>query len=166
MRDRSLTKIGSLDSTSVRVSPAWRPKFRSNHLICHIDVSAFLAVMFALLYLFMAPSFFPDSQTQKSVDLAKVGNPSLMRGADREDALIVAVERDGKVFLGIDLLTADSLPARIRKGISNGVESRVYIKADARAKYGAVKEVLDAVRASGVENIAFLTDQRKSQDAP
>jgi biopolymer transport protein TolR len=161
IRGRSMPMIGSLESTTVNVSPRWRSKFRSNHLICHIDVSAFLAVMFALVFLFMSPIQLYIDMPRGTVDAAKVRNPRLMRAALKEDALIVAVQRDGRVFMGVDALSAQDLPSRIHEGIKRGAENRVYIRADARAKYGAVKEVLDQVHASGVENIAFLTDQRR-----
>jgi len=39
----------------------------------------------------------------------------------------------------------------------------VYIKADARAKYGAVVEVVDNVRSAGVDELGLLTEQRNKQ---
>jgi biopolymer transport protein ExbD len=39
------------------------------------------------------------------------------------------------------------------------VERKVYIRADGRAWYGTVKEVLDGVRAAGVEKVGFLLEQ-------
>jgi biopolymer transport protein ExbD len=158
--DRSTTMIGSLESTTVNVSPRRRSKFRSNYLICHIDVSAFLAIMIALLYLLMTPSFFPDRHQHVSVDLAKVGHPGLMRAADKEDALDIGVLRDGKVFFRTDLVRPEDLPARIHDAVAHGAENKVYIRADAHTKFALVESVLDAVRASGVENVAFITEQR------
>jgi len=43
---------------------------------------------------------------------------------------------------------------------------KVYIRADKRARYGAVIEVLDRVRSAGIENIAFLVDEQKSLSPP
>jgi biopolymer transport protein ExbD len=70
--------------------------------------------------------------------------------------------RDGKVFFGSDQVTADQLSIHIRGALKPGVESKVYIRTDARAKYGTVKESRDGVRDAGVENIAFLADQGRS----
>ncbi len=86
-----------------------------------------------------------------------------MRGANREGALVVGVLRDGKVFFRTEQVTTAELPGKIRDGISQGAERKIYIKADIRGRYATVKEVLDAVRASGVENVAFLTEQRRPQ---
>ena len=70
--------------------------------------------------------------------------------------------RSGDVFFGNEKLTPDQLPGKIREGLRQGAERKVYIKADARAKYGKVAQVLDGVRAARIYNIAFLVDQRKS----
>ena len=69
-----------------------------------------------------------------SVDLAKVSSPTEMRGADREDALVVAITRDGQVWFATDRITAENLPAAIRERVLRGAERRVYIKADMRAR--------------------------------
>ena len=89
-----------------------------------------------------------------------------MRAANREDALLVAVERNGRIWLDTDQITPEQLPAKIRERLSRGAERRVYIKADARSKYGLVVEVLRSVRSAGIENIAFLVDDRKPSSPP
>jgi biopolymer transport protein TolR len=55
----------------------------------------------------------------------------------------------------------DQLAGKIRGGISQGSEKKVYIRADARAKYGWVAEVVDNVRSTEVEKISFLADERR-----
>ena len=89
-----------------------------------------------------------------------------MQRADREDSLLVVVTKNGDVFFGTEKLTSDQLPGKIREGLRQGAERKVYIKADGRAKYGKVAEVLDGVRAARITNIAFLVDQRKSPLMP
>ena len=95
-----------------------------------------------------------------SADLPKVGHPILMRRANREDALKITILRDGKIYFGTERIAAADLPAKIQDGLSRGSERKVYIIAEARARYGAVLEVLDGVGSAGVENIAFLVNQR------
>ncbi|PYX69433.1 MAG: hypothetical protein DMG72_20870 [Acidobacteria bacterium] len=84
-----------------------------------------------------------------------------MRGANREDVLVVAIFRDGKVFFGRDLIMPDQLPFEIREAVSRGAERKVYIRAEARVRYGTVLQVLDGVRSAGVENVGFLVEQRR-----
>jgi biopolymer transport protein TolR len=104
----------------------------------NINVTPMVDVMLVLLIIFMVIT--PMLQKGVSVDLAKVNSPEAMPDADKEDALIVAVMRDGKVFFGNDQ----------------------------RAKYGSVVEIVDNVRSAGVDQLGLLTDQRKStqQQAP
>jgi biopolymer transport protein TolR len=98
-----------------------------------------------------------------STDLAKVDHPVSMPSADREDAMTVVVTRDGRLFFRSDQITSDMLPEKIANHLKDpSVERKVYIKADARARWGAVKLALDGVRAAGILRIAILTDQRRS----
>jgi biopolymer transport protein ExbD/biopolymer transport protein TolR len=125
-----------------------------------INVTPMVDVMLVLLIIFMVVT--PMLQHGVSVDLAKVNNPEPMADADKEDALLVAVMRDGTVYFGQDKLPADQLTAKVKDRLVNRVDKRVYVKADARAKFGAVVEVVDNVRAAGVDQLGLLTDQRKT----
>ena len=104
----------------------------------------------------------PMLQKGVSVDLAKVNNPTPMADADKEDALIVAVMRDGKVFFGSDQIAPDQLTAKVKDRLASRTDKRVFVRADARAKYGSVVEVVDNVRSAGVDDLGLLTEQRKS----
>ena len=83
-----------------------------------------------------------------------------MAQADRKDAILIEVQRDGRVFFRADPVSPDDLPADIREWASRGSEKKVYIRADHAARYQAVKEVLDATRDAGVENVVFIVDSR------
>jgi len=123
-------------------------------------MTPFLSVQLVLLFMFIVANYQPDLPLN-GVDVPKVAHPVPMRRANREDAMVVAVQRDGRVWLGNDRMSPDQLPTRIRQAVSHGAERKIYIRADARAKYGAIAEVLDSVRIAGIENIAFLMDERK-----
>ena len=125
-----------------------------------INVTPMADVMLVLLIIFMVVT--PMLQKGVSVDLAKTDNPKRMEDADKEDALLVAVMRDGKTFLGTEQVrdTAE-LTSLIKDKLANRVDKRVYLRADARAKYGKVVEVVDNVRAAGVDQLGLLTEQRK-----
>ncbi len=130
----------------------------------NINVTPMVDVMLVLLIIFMVIT--PMLQKGVSVDLAKVNNPERMPDADKEDALLVAIMRDGKVFFGNDKIDVDQLTSKVKDRIANRVDKRVYIRADARAKFGSVVEVVDNVRAAGVDQLGLLTEQRKMTGAP
>jgi biopolymer transport protein TolR len=130
-----------------------------------INVTPMVDVMLVLLIIFMVIT--PMLQKGVSVDLAKVNNPEQMPDADKEDAIVVAVTRDGKVFLGNDRVSnPDDLTTRVRDRLANRVNKRVFVRSDARAKYKSVVDVVDNVRSAGVDQLGLLTDQKQPNANP
>jgi len=126
----------------------------------NINVTPMVDVMLVLLIIFMVIT--PMLQKGQSVELAKTDNPQQMPDADKEDALLVAVMRDGTIYFGQDKITADQLTEKVKDKLANRTDKRVFVKADARTKYGNVVEVVDNVRSAGVDQLGLLTEQRKS----
>jgi biopolymer transport protein ExbD/biopolymer transport protein TolR len=125
----------------------------------NINVTPMVDVMLVLLIIFMVIT--PMLQKGQSVELVKTDNPVQMPDADKEDAVLVAVMRDGSIFLGQDKVTADQLSEKVKDKLENKADKEVFVKADARAKYGNVVEVVDNVRSAGVDQLGLLTEQRK-----
>jgi biopolymer transport protein ExbD/biopolymer transport protein TolR len=125
----------------------------------NINVTPMVDVMLVLLIIFMVIT--PMLQKSRLVELAKTNNPIQMPDADKEDALIVAVQRDGKVFFDTTQVNPEELTQKIRDRIANRVDKRVYVKADARAHYKSVVEVVDNVRSAGVSELGLLTEQKR-----
>jgi biopolymer transport protein TolR len=125
-----------------------------------INVTPMVDVMLVLLIIFMVVT--PMLQHGRQVDMAQVNNPSPMPDADKEDALLVAVTRDNKVFFGTDPIQPADLTQKIKDRLANKTDKRVFIKADARAKFGWVVEVVDDVRAAGVDQLGLLTEQKRT----
>jgi biopolymer transport protein ExbD len=86
----------------------------------------------------------------------------LVWGANRNDAMIGMVARDGNVYFRSETLSPQELTPRIRQCLRTGSERRVYLRADARVRYEAVKPVLEAIQSAGVEDISVLTDESKA----
>jgi len=124
-----------------------------------INVTPMVDVMLVLLIIFMVIT--PMLQHGHQVELAKTNNPEQMPDADKEDAILIAVTRDNKVFLNNDLIGADQLSDKVRDRLANKADKRVYVKADARAKYKNVVDVVDNVRSAGVDQLGLLTEQRQ-----
>jgi biopolymer transport protein ExbD/biopolymer transport protein TolR len=118
-------------------------------------------VMLVLLIIFMVIT--PMLQKGVTVKLAQANNPVQMPDADKEDALIVAVMNDGTVFFDTQKITPAELTQKVRDRIANRTDKHVYVKADARAKYKAVVDVVDDVRSAGVDQLGLLTEQRKGK---
>ena len=130
----------------------------------NINVTPMVDVMLVLLIIFMVIT--PMLQHGMAVDLAKTNNPSNMPDADKEDALLVAVTRENQVYFGKEKIAASELGPKVRDKLQNRTDKRVFIKADARAKYGTVVDVVDNVRSAGVDQLGLLTEQRQHTDPP
>jgi biopolymer transport protein ExbD len=130
-----------------------------------IDVGALASILVVLALVLLVVGWMPPTHHAYSVDLAYVGHPALMPGAKRDDAMIITVTRNGLVSFGGDHVAPADLPAKIQDRLRDrGVERKVYIRVDLRAKWGAVKLVLDGVRSAGILRVAFLVDQRRSSN--
>jgi biopolymer transport protein ExbD/biopolymer transport protein TolR len=128
-----------------------------NAVVADINVTPMVDIMLVLLIIFMVIT--PMLQKGVSVDMAKATNPREMREADQDDAVVVAVSRDGKIYLGSDQLVVERLAERIQDLLAAKVDKTVYVKSDRRAKYGGVVDVVDTVRSAGVDTLGLLTDK-------
>jgi biopolymer transport protein ExbD/biopolymer transport protein TolR len=125
----------------------------------NINVTPMVDVMLVLLIIFMVIT--PMLQNKVAVDMAKVDNPIAMPDADKEDAIVVAVTRDGGVFLGQDKIAVTELGARVQEKLADKPGKTIYVRADARAQFRAVEDAIDAVRTAGVDDVGLLTQKRE-----
>jgi biopolymer transport protein ExbD/biopolymer transport protein TolR len=114
-------------------------------------------IMLVLLIIFMVVT--PMLQKGMTVEMAKVNNPEDMPNADKDDAVIVAVTRDGGIFLGTTRTDLSGIASLVSDQISGRMDKTVFIRSDSRAKYGDVVKLVDEVRAAGVDNVGLLTDK-------
>ena len=121
-------------------------------------------IMLVLLIIFMVVT--PMLQKGKQVDLASVNNTHEMQAADKDDAIIVAITRDGKIFLGTTATTKDDLANQIKDRVSNRLDKTVFVKSDARAKYGDVVAAVDEIRSAGVDQLGLLTEKNHAANEP
>ncbi|MGC2419497.1 MAG: biopolymer transporter ExbD [Candidatus Acidiferrales bacterium] len=120
-------------------------------------------IMLVLLIIFMVIT--PMLHKGIPVNMAAAHNVDPMQPADRDDAVIVAVTRDGKTYLGNNQVSSNEITDQVKDLISNRLDKTVYVRSDARAKYGDVVRAVDAVRAAGVENLGLLTDRLAASKA-
>jgi biopolymer transport protein TolR len=142
-------------------------KRRAANVTSDINVTPMVDVMLVLLIIFMVIT--PMLQKGKDVDMARVDNPVPMPDADKDDALLVAVTKDGTVYFGSDKMpNPAAITEKVKDKLSSAkaTDKRVYIKADLRAKYGDVVTVVDNVRSAGVDQVGLMTEQRKATATP
>jgi biopolymer transport protein ExbD/biopolymer transport protein TolR len=129
----------------------------------NINVTPMVDVMLVLLIIFMVIT--PMLNNKVNVDLPVASAAIIMENANKEDAITVAITRDGKTFLGADqVANLDELGPKISAKLENKTDKEVYLRADVRAKYGKVMEVIDDIRTAGVSELGMLTEKRDSED--
>jgi len=127
-----------------------------------INVTPMADVMLVLLIIFMVVT--PMLQKGVSVELAKTKNPVDMKEADRDDAVLVAITRDGKFYLGQNKVNDPvELAAKVNDLLATRLDKTVFVKSDLRAKYGDVVSVVDNIRNAGVDKVGLLTERLDDQ---
>jgi len=134
--------------------------------VADINVTPMVDVMLVLLIIFMVIT--PMLTHGVSVDLVKTKNPVTMQAADKEDAILISITRNGGVFLspGNLKIMPDELPEKVRDLLTNRVDKTVYIKADARARYETVEDVVDNLRAGGASELGLITEEPHENRKP
>ena len=132
-------------------------KMKAPNVVADINVTPMVDVMLVLLIIFIVIT--PMLSKGISVDMAKAKNPVAMQAADKEDAVLIAVGRDGKTYLGTTQMSPDALPGKVKDLLTNKLDKTVFLRADARARYERVVEVVDNLRAGGVDQLGMLTEE-------
>jgi biopolymer transport protein ExbD len=121
-------------------------------------------IMLVLLIIFMVIT--PMLQKGMTVDMAKAETAEKMPNADKDDAVIIGVTRDGKTFLGQRQVALDEITNDVKDLLTDRLDRTVYVRSDKRAKYSDVVKTVDEIRSAGVDNLGLLTDKLPPKNAP
>jgi biopolymer transport protein TolR len=122
-------------------------------VLSEINVTPLVDVMLVLLVIFMITA--PMLHQGIEVALPKANAKNLQARA--EDPLIVSINRDGIVYLGETPIHPTQLAERLTPVLQARQDKSVFLKGDRDVPYGSVIEVLDALRAGGIQNIGMIT---------
>ena len=138
-------------------------KYKAPPPVADINVTPMVDVMLVMLIIFMVIT--PMLSKGRTVDLVKTKNPIPMQAADKSDAIVIAVEKDGKTYLNVTQMQPEDLPQKVKDLLTGRVDKTVFVKADSRAKYERVVDVVDNLRAAGVDNVGLLTELQQEKSA-
>jgi biopolymer transport protein ExbD len=148
--------------------PVFRYKPQAGSVMSSPNVIPMADIMLVLLIIFMVVT--PMLQKGISVDLAQVSNPKELPDADKDDAVIVAVSGDGKLYLqtavGTSQVRREDLTKMVKDIIADRADKTVFLKSDARAKYGVVVGAVDEIRSAGVDQLGLLTQKQRVNQPP
>ncbi|MDQ6732493.1 MAG: biopolymer transporter ExbD [Nitrospirota bacterium] len=132
-------------------------------VVSDINVTPMVDVMLVVLIIFMVIT--PMLSKGVAVNMVKTHNDIKMQEADKEDAILIAVTRDGKVFLspGNLMIQPNDLAGKVKDLQTNRSDKTVYVRADARARFSSVTDVIDNLRTAGVDTLGLITEEVKSK---
>lgn len=132
----------------------------ANNVTSDINVTPMADIMLVLLIIFMITT--PLLQTGITVNLPKARNPLDAPEADSKDAVVVAVNREGRIYLSKTAVSENELLDFLTKRFSGGeINKTMYLKADQGVAYGRVVQIVDQCRKTGVERIGLMTEKEK-----
>lgn len=141
---------------------AWHAKEQS--MSSDINVTPLCDVMLVLLIIFMVITPMMKQGTQ--VQLAQAVNPMTLPNADKDNAVVVAISHDGRIFLGNNEIGGAQLSDQIQEDLKNQLDKIVFVKADKAAQFLVVANVVDDIRSAGVQNIALETQKVDKANLP
>ena len=115
-------------------------------------------IMLVLLIIFMITT--PLLQSGITVNLPKAKNPLDAPEADSKEAVVVALNREGKLYLGKKQYSEQELYAFLTQKYTGGEINRtIFLKGDTALAYGRVVEIVNGCRGAGVERIGLMTEK-------
>ena len=130
----------------------------SGDIKADINVTPLVDVMLVLLIIVMLVA--PLVQQGVSLRLPVAANTS--DHPETSDQTTVAITSDKRFWLNGSQVSENDLRQRIADTLEGKKERVVLIKADVEAEYGDVMKAMDELRAAGIEDMALITDPRKS----
>ena len=121
-----------------------------------INVTPLVDVMLVLLIIMMIVA--PLLQKGADVRLPLAANTA--EKPETQDQTVVAVDRSDRYFLNGLPVRKEELRQRVEEVLENKKERIILIKADEEARYGAVMDAMDELRASGIEDMGLITDPK------
>jgi|SRR5215469_5330783 len=137
-------------------------KKEAQNPVSDINVTPMVDVMLVLLIIFMVIT--PMLSKGIQVNMVKTHNPIAMQAADKSDAIVVAVTKEGRSYLNNNQMAPEDLAPKVKDLLTNRLDKTVFIRADQRAKYEKVVDVVDNLRAAGVDQVGLLTEQIKDKN--
>ena len=122
-------------------------------VMAEINVTPLVDVMLVLLVIFMATA--PMMQQGVQVNLPKADTKAM---TPAEEAVVVSVDKNGKVFIDKEEVPAGDLRKRLSSHFATRAKKEVFLKADAGVPYGEVVRTMADIKGAGIERLGMVTE--------
>jgi len=136
---------------------------RTKELPANIPTASMADIAFLLIVFFMISTVFQVDRT----DVILPKSDKVTRSDVVKESAFVVVREDGQIKAsdGVEdseLVNLEDIGVLAAGWMQKRPNQPVIIKADSRAKYRIIDDVLQHLRDAGVVNLKFLTDQSKN----
>jgi biopolymer transport protein TolR len=121
--------------------------------LSEINVTPLVDVMLVLLIIFMISA--PLLTAGVPLELPKTEAGAIQ---DQTQPLSVSIRADGSVFLGERQVAFSNLAPELRAAAGPETKRPIFVRADGRAAYAVVAQVMAALSTSGFTSINLVTD--------
>ena len=118
-----------------------------------INMTPLIDVMLVLLVIFMITAPLMSSSLKLDLPRADGGTSN-----DAPQFISVALDPQGKLYVGEDALDAPAFEARVQDAARKNPKTEVQLRADKGVPYGRVAEVIGVVQKAGLTRIGFVTE--------
>ena len=128
-------------------------------LLSEINVTPLVDVMLVLLIIFMVTTPMLQRGTDVQLPQAQQSEPK------EEQRVTLTLTRDGQLYLNSEQIPRQRWRARLTELARQG-ERIVHFRGDSQVPYGLVIEVMDAVKAAGIETVGMITQLPQAGPRP
>ena len=121
--------------------------------LSEINVTPLVDVMLVLLIIFMVAA--PLLTVAVPLELPRTDAGSVEQ---IDEPITVSIQRDGSIYVDEDPATLDQLGPRISAMANNNFERPIFVRADGRAPYEAVAQVMARLSSVGFTRLNLVTD--------
>ena len=118
-----------------------------------INMTPLIDVMLVLLVIFMITAPLMTSSLKLDLPKSDAAQPS-----DAPQFIAVAIDPQGRFYVGDELLDAASFKARIGDAARQNAQTEVQLRADRTVPYGRVAELIGMLQQAGLTRIGFVAE--------
>lgn len=127
---------------------------RKNRRAPDMQISPMIDMMFTVLLFFIFSTMYMTELKTVPVKLPTAENSV----TQSRTSFVVAVKENGSIWLGEQPTNIDALAAQAANELKHNKDLAIIIRADKKANYGLVINVLDKLKGAGVNRFGMATD--------
>jgi biopolymer transport protein TolR len=125
-----------------------------------INVTPLVDVMLVLLIIMMVVAPMLNQGVPLTLPEADNASPK----PDTSDQTVVSVDSSGYFYVNaVGPISKDDVPKRLQDIFEQKGQKIVFLKGDTDAPYGAIMDVMDALRKAQIDTVALITERKKGK---